>query len=396
MFHDRLKKWAVARGYRTATASADVLDVVRKKLEGRRKEGMIEPGFFAKNLSGFRYLDSSGIGGRKSLVMVAVPRPVSILPFRLGEKRIDGLIPPTYVQYKKTFEDVLADLKANVLMAEDDATGAEILSAPLKSLAVHMGLVSYGRNNITFAPGLGSGYQLCGYVVATRNNLGSDMGGSGTASTEGRQKRAGEIIEAKGENGSPDWKEKVMDRCSSCRACFEVCPTGAIREDRFLISAERCYTLFSESREPMPEWIRPPKSICMIGCMACQEICPENKGRLRYEASGEEFTAEETEAVLDMGRRFAAGGEMGGSARDKEKGDKGGRDKGEGEKEARGRRTAADSVKHGKIVDGGCARLASESARDKLNRLGMSEDIEVIARNLWILLDQRGLIGSPR
>ena len=376
MFVNRLKKWAEARGYRVAVASADVLGVVREKLEARRDAGMIEAGFFREKLAGFRYLDGCGIEGPKALVMVSVPSPIHVLPFMLAERRIDGLIPPTYVNYRKTFEDVLADMKANVLSGENDTTGAEILSAPLKSLAVHMGLVSYGRNNITYAPGFGSSHQLCGYVVGTRESLLSSAGGAGTGGAGRRRGMADKAGESQEENRDPGWKETVMDRCSSCRACVEVCPTGAIREDKFLISAERCFTLFSESKGPMPEWVRRPASMCLIGCLACQAICPENKGRLKYEPSGVEFTAEETEAILAIGRRMEADGNGGRSDEDEC----------EKAKETEDGCSATGFGDRRELGDEGCDRVASASARAKFDQLGMSEDIEAIGRNLRFFL----------
>jgi ferredoxin len=250
MLEERLREWAAARGYALAIAGAGVIEAVREKLEERKS------------------------AGPKCVVMVAVPSPIQVLPFTVEGKKIDALIPPTYVRYNATFADVLGDMKENAL-GQDAA--AETLKAPLKSLAVHMGLVVYGRNNITYAPGLGSGHQLCGYVV-----------GTGEGPDE-------ECPKAEG-------RETVLEQCASCQACVKACPTGAIREDRFLISAERCFTLLSESRKPIPAWAKPPKSICLIGCMACQQVCPENKGRLKIMPSGVEFTGEETEVLGAIGR----------------------------------------------------------------------------------------------
>ncbi|MGA2534027.1 MAG: 4Fe-4S double cluster binding domain-containing protein [Candidatus Aminicenantales bacterium] len=291
MLENRLRDWAAERGYRVAMAGTGVLETVRDKLEKRRDDGLIEAGFFRGNLAGFRYLDDCRVAGPKALVVVAVPRPVAVLPLVFRGRRIDGLIPPTYVNYNKTFDDVLGDLRGGPLGAGSGVTGIEILKAPLKSLAVHLGLVSYGRNNITYAVGLGSGYQLCGYVVGVG---------------ESRYGAADREISLSG-----DCAETAMERCAKCRICLKACPTGAIREDRFLISADHCYTLSSESREPIPGWAKPPASVCLVGCMACQEVCPENKGRLKYVPSGVEFTAEETEAVLEegLGMRPVANGQ---------------------------------------------------------------------------------------
>jgi epoxyqueuosine reductase len=315
----------MARGYGLAIAGTGIIDAVRKKLEERRSAGMIDADFFKESLGGFRYLDGAAAAGPKRVVMVAVPCPIHVLPLKVGRRKIDALIPPTYVRYNATFADVLNDMKKNALGKDAEA---ETLKVPLKSLAVHMGLVAYGRNNITYNPGLGSGHQLCAYVV-----------GTGEGPVEEREKAEGH--------------ESVLERCADCRACIKACPTGAIREDRFLISAERCFTRLSESRNPIPAWAKPPKSICLIGCMACQQVCPENKGRLRIEPSGLELSAEETEAFLEMGRRLGTG------------------ESGVGDDKSAGQNKAL------------------ESARAKLESLGMSEDLEVMGRNLDYFLRGR-------
>ena len=280
-FEARLRSWAADRGYGLAVADIGVVETVRKKLEERRSSGMIDPGFFEEYLAGFRYLEEIKIAGSERVVVVAVPSPIGILPVTVGGRKIDLRIPPTYIRYNATFRDVLDDMSNHAL---GPGVEAEILKAPLKSLAVHMGLAVYGRNNITYVPGFGSGHQLCGYVVRT-----------GERPVEGRPKAEG--------------RETALERCASCQACIKACPTGAIREDRFLISAERCFSLLSESRRPIPGWAKPPKrSVCFIGCMDCQLVCPENKGRLRTVPSGVEFTAEETEAVIEAGRKLDAVG----------------------------------------------------------------------------------------
>ena len=45
------------------------------------------------------------------------------------------------------------------------------------------------------------------------------------------------------------------------------CPTKAIRQDRFLISAEQCLTFFNEKPDDFPEWVNPVWHNCLIGCM---------------------------------------------------------------------------------------------------------------------------------
>ena len=327
MIHDGLQAWAEARGYGIAIAGAEIVDVVKKKLEERRASLTIDPAFFAESLGSFRFLDGIAIPGPVSVVLVAVPRPIHILPVSFGGRTVDTLIPPTYVRYRAVFDDVLADMKANALPPD---AAAEALKAPLKSLAVHMGLVAYGRNNVTYRPGLGSGHQLCGYAVGISPR--SDQ----------------RVTPGTG-------RETMLERCRDCRACIKACPTGAIHEDRFLISAERCYTLVSESRRPFPAWARLPKAICLVGCMTCQQVCPENKGRLKVVPSGVDLSAEETAALLDAGRWLEAATGM-----------------------------AANEASERS------ASPAWPSVWAKIDRLGMTEDIEVMGRNLGLFFRRGG------
>lgn len=70
---------------------------------------------------------------------------------------------------------------------------------------------------------------------------------------------------------------EFMDACVKCSACIQACPTKAITEDRYLIYAERCLTFFNERRNRMPVWIQDDWHNCLMGCMKCQFCCPLNK-----------------------------------------------------------------------------------------------------------------------
>ncbi|MDH4272644.1 MAG: hypothetical protein OEW18_11800, partial [Candidatus Aminicenantes bacterium] len=50
----------------------------------------------------------------------------------------------------------------------------------------------------------------------------------------------------------------------------------------------------------IPEGLKPPSPKCLIGCLRCQQVCPENKGLLRYEEAAVSFDEEETAAFLGM------------------------------------------------------------------------------------------------
>lgn len=92
----------------------------------------------------------------------------------------------------------------------------------------------------------------------------------------------------------------MMERCQRCQACARSCPTGAIVPERFMLRAERCITFRNEKpgQVAFPEWMEPSWHNCLVGCMHCQRICPENKDRLSWYEEGAEFSVDETAFLL--------------------------------------------------------------------------------------------------
>ena len=124
--------------------------------------------------------------------------------------------------------------KAAVVLIRDAVKKADYIAKnystglPFKRLAVQSGLAKYGRNNITYVDGMGSG---CKYLALLTNIPCDDS----------------------------SWREQpiMANECENCDLCINNCPTGAISKDRFLLHREKC--------------------IGGGGCSACQDVCPMNK-----------------------------------------------------------------------------------------------------------------------
>ena len=244
---------------------------LEQDIETLKQQRLFDGAFVQERLSELSFEPPDTLRDAQSLVVVAVPSPQVRVTFLWeGERRV-LILPPTYAGYERIQREI-ESLVASFL----EPAGFQVRRAglPLKLLAVRSGLGEYGRNNICYVPGMGSFHEL----VALYSEL-----------------PAGE------EDASSSWQgPRMMARCETCLACQRSCPTGAIPTDRFLLRAERCLTYHNEqpAEVPFPEWIDPIWHNCMIGCMECQRICPENKpyvGRLEGEV---EFSEEETELLL--------------------------------------------------------------------------------------------------
>jgi epoxyqueuosine reductase len=256
------------RGYEGRVVMIQRLRGLRYTIESFYRKRLLDEALYQERLAGFDGEPPHDLLEARSLIVVASPQRRSLLTFTWSGKRTAAIVPPTYRQRRqrdKQVQEVLAEV------LEPEGYRVTPATVPKKLLAVGSGLAVYGRNNISYISGLGSFYRLTAFY--------SDL------PCEEDDLRIPEML----------------PRCERCQACHRACPTGAIPADGFLLRGERCITFhnYRAGHIPFPAWLDPSWHHCLVGCLRCQGVCPENKEALARIERGPEFTAEETALLLE-------------------------------------------------------------------------------------------------
>ena len=249
---------------RFRTVSITHLEELRGELQQWRQDGIIGKKFYEQNYGFFEFERPKVPSEPRSIIIIAIPQGIISLAWQyLGKKR-QVVLPPTY-RYTSDRARCL-ELLSRVFQQEGCSVSRAIL--PCKLLAVRSGLGKYGRNNICYVDGCGSFIRLEAFYT---------------------------------NYGFPDdgWQEKQpLERCASCTLCMNACPTHCIRPERFLVHADQCLTYFNENEEPIPPWVNPRSHNALVGCLRCQEVCPENRAVMHRREEGVTFSETETELIL--------------------------------------------------------------------------------------------------
>jgi epoxyqueuosine reductase len=232
------------------------------------RSGALSPDVIRERLGFFDFHPPQGLLRAVSVIVVAMPLPQSRLVFHWQGNSVQVAVPPAYI-----FFDLAGRRMEEILTTILSPAGFHVASVllPEKLLAARSGLAAYGRNNITYVPGMGSFLRLATFF--------SDLPPE-----------------------TDHWQEPAMlPRCESCRSCARACPTSAIPSERFLLHAERCLVFHNERPGSIsfPGWIDPAAHGCLVGCLECQSACPENRQFLGLVQDVGKFTEEETALLLD-------------------------------------------------------------------------------------------------
>jgi len=202
------------------------------------------------------------------VIIMAVFTPLMLVNFEYNGKQHELKMPPQYYDDGVSLENIEKLIREKIIR-EPGYKIQHTRRIFLKRLAVQSGLAKYGRTNITYVEGMGSFLTLYAYFTD---------------------------YVFKEDNFQP---VSLMDSYKDCQICRSMCPNKCIRDEKFVIDAGRCVTLYNEVAGEFPDWIKPDAHNALMGCLRCQWNCPANAAVRKMTGRLEDVTAAETQAILD-------------------------------------------------------------------------------------------------
>ena len=254
---NQIKEEACLHGDRISFIAVSRLPEVKKDFE--------KPGFDYSPYFDFAPGPEAGWTVR-SVITAASPTRRYSVSFDVDGREFKAIIPASYTDDEEKNNEIIKYLYAMLRKEGFHVLQGKML--PMKALAVHTGLGSYGRNNLVYIDGFGS--------FLTLNIFFTDLAAE----------------------DEPFLPFSIMDACKGCNACVKNCPSGALREEPFCIDAARCLTGMNEHDGDFPEWVEPSWHNALVGCESCQLVCPRNRDLLEPVEEISRYNRKETEAFL--------------------------------------------------------------------------------------------------
>ncbi|MET0849748.1 MAG: tRNA epoxyqueuosine(34) reductase QueG, partial [Candidatus Rokuibacteriota bacterium] len=218
-----------------------------------------------------------------------LPGARSVVTVALNYHRPDADADPSWAPVARyargrDYHDVMRPRLERLAELIDGEAGARSLAyvdtGPLleRDLAARAGLGWTGKNTMLLHPRLGSWF-LIGLVLTT---------------------------------AALDADAALPDRCGTCRACLDACPTGAFPAP-YVLDSRRCIAYLTiEHRGEIDADLQPLMGEWEFGCDRCQEVCPWNRhappsAESAFVPAGA-YPGAETIAAMDdeaLRRRFA-------------------------------------------------------------------------------------------
>ena len=253
--------------YNYAPISVDHIDELQGFIDQLDRDGKLsDQKTYREYITSARYALPDDFPEAKSIIVFALYVKLMKATFHLNGEACDVLIPPQYYGLELP-PDAAATIVKREILPDPEHRLERLRHGFLKLLAVRSGLARYGRNNISYVEGMGSFLMHVAFV--TDYEFPDEWTDSGT-----------------------------MPQCDSCRICLENCPTGAIREDEFVIDAGKCIPLYNEVPGDFPDWLPTDVHNATIGCMRCQLPCPANREVVADAGRLPDITEQETRVIL--------------------------------------------------------------------------------------------------